>query len=180
MNETMLGGGSSQTYAGATKGVWTDTDENRWLGVLDQVGTLGMRFALVAVIAWIGAMKFTSYEAEAISGLVANSPLLGWAYAALSHRQFSAVLGVAELAIAGLLTVGPYNVWCGRIGAAGAVGMFLTTLSFMATTPGVFEPAAGGFPALSAKPGQFLVKDVALLAISVRLLIEAFRSKNQR
>jgi uncharacterized membrane protein YkgB len=45
--------------------------------------------------------------------------------------------------------------------------MFLTTLSFLFTTRGVWEPSAGGFPALSGKPGQFLIKDLALLGISL-------------
>ena len=45
--------------------------------------------------------------------------------------------------------------------------MFLTTLSFLGTTPGVWETSLGGFPALSAIPGQFLIKDLALLGISL-------------
>jgi reactive chlorine resistance protein C len=40
--------------------------------------------------------------------------------------------------------------------------MFLTTLTFLFSTPGVVEPSLG-FPALSAVPGQFLIKDVVLL-----------------
>jgi len=36
----------------------------------------------------------------------------------------------------------------------------------MVTTPGVIEPSLG-FPALSVMPGQFLVKDVALLGIAI-------------
>ena len=42
--------------------------------------------------------------------------------------------------------------------------MFLTTLSFVITTPGVWQ-AGYGFPALAASPGQFLVKDVVLLGV---------------
>jgi uncharacterized membrane protein YkgB len=47
--------------------------------------------------------------------------------------------------------------------------MFLTTLSFLVTTPGVWEASAGGFPALSVVPGQFLAKDFVLLGVSLRL-----------
>ena len=61
-----------------------------------------------------------------------------------------------------------------------AVGMFLTTLSFLVTTPGVWEPSAGGFPALSALPGQFLIKDLALLGISLWTLGEAWQVSEQR
>jgi uncharacterized membrane protein YkgB len=53
--------------------------------------------------------------------------------------------------------------------------MFLTTLSFLVTTPGVWEPSAGGFPALSVT-GQFLIKDLALLGISLWTLGEAWKA----
>jgi uncharacterized membrane protein YkgB len=43
-----------------------------------------LRYGLVFVIAWIGFMKFTAYEAAGIQPLVANSPLMGWVYSILS------------------------------------------------------------------------------------------------
>jgi len=58
--------------------------------------------------------------------------------------------------------------------------MFLTTLSFLVTTPGVWEPSAGGFPAISALPGQFLIKDLALLGISLWSLGEAWRASQHK
>jgi uncharacterized membrane protein YkgB len=48
---------------------------------------------------------------------------------------------------------------------------YLITLSFFVSTPGVAEAVAGGFPAISAAPGQFLLKDVVLLAASLSLLL---------
>jgi uncharacterized membrane protein YkgB len=54
--------------------------------------------------------------------------------------------------------------------------MFLTTLSFLVTTPGVWASSAGGFPALSALPGQFLIKDLALLGIALWTLGEAWKA----
>ena len=50
--------------------------------------------------------------------------------------------------------------------------MFLTTLSFLFSTPG-WEPSLGGFRALSVVPGQFLLKDVVLLGAAVWSLGEA-------
>ena len=38
------------------------------------------RYGPVLVIFWIGAMKFTAYEANGIQPLVANSPIMGWLY----------------------------------------------------------------------------------------------------
>jgi uncharacterized membrane protein YkgB len=60
------------------------------------------------------------------------------------------------------------------------VWVHLTTLSFLVTTPGVWEPSLGGFPALSAMPGQFLIKDLALLGISLWTLGEAWKASEQR
>jgi uncharacterized membrane protein YkgB len=48
------------------------------------------------------------------------------------------------------------------------------TLTFFLSTPGVAEATAGGFPAISAVPGQFLLKDLVLLAAS---LGSTFRSR---
>lgn len=144
--------------------------------VLRGVARAGIRYSLALVIGWIGLMKFTAYEAEAISGLIANSPLMGWLYGLLSLRDVSAVIGIVEVAAALLIAirpVGPRSAIAAAVGATLVVPMFLTTLSFIATTPGAFEPLAGGFPALSAMPGQFLVKDTVLLAAAISLLAEA-------
>ncbi|MCB9851797.1 MAG: DUF417 family protein [Phycisphaerales bacterium] len=143
---------------------------------VERIAHYAMRASVVIVVGWIGAMKFTSYEAEGISGFVEHSPLMGWVYGFLSHDQFSVVLGVIELAIAALIAASAYSRRAGVIGAAAAIGMFATTLSFMLSTPGVVEPAAGGFPAISAMPGQFLIKDVALLAVALNLLADALRA----
>ena len=58
------------------------------------------RYGLVRVILWIGAMKFTAYEAKGIQPLMANSPIMGWLYRFLSAQGFSDLLGVVEIAIA--------------------------------------------------------------------------------
>ena len=47
---------------------------------LQALGTFMTRFGLVVVFAWIGAMKFTAYEASGIQPFVANSPLMSWLY----------------------------------------------------------------------------------------------------
>jgi hypothetical protein len=110
---------------------------------------------------------FTACEAEGISLYVANSPLMSWAYEVMSRRAFSAVIGVVEVVVAILIAARPFSPRACAVGSVLAVGMFLTTLSFLITTPGVWEASAGGFPALSRKPGQFLIKDLALLGISL-------------
>lgn len=59
-----------------------------------------VRYALAFVIAWIGALQFTTYEATSIQPLVAGSPLMGWVYDILSATTFSAVLVVVDLVAA--------------------------------------------------------------------------------
>jgi pimeloyl-ACP methyl ester carboxylesterase len=46
----------------------------------------------------------------------------------------------------------------------------------LVTTPGVWEPSPGGLPALAALPGQFLIKDLALLSISLWSLGESLKA----
>jgi len=146
---------------------------------VEAAGRALARHGLVVVVAWIGLMKFTAYEAEGIRPFVANSPLIGWDYGFLSVRDFSAVLGVVEVAIALLIAARPFSPRACVLGSALAVGMFLTTLSFLVTTPGVWEPSVGGFPALSAIPGQFLIKDLALLGVALWSLGEAWQASER-
>jgi len=153
------------------------------IGISSRVEAAGRelaRYGLVVVVGWIGLMKFTAYEAEGIRLYVANSPLMSWVYGPMSVRGFSAVLGVVEVAVALLIAARPFLPRASALGSALAVGMFLTTLSFLATTPGVWEPSVGGFPALSGKPGQFLIKDLALLGISLWSLGEAWQASKRR
>ena len=143
---------------------------------VEAVGRALARYGLVVVVAWVGLMKFSAYEAEGIRPFVANSPLMSWVYGFMSVRDFSAVLGVVEVAIVLLIAARPFSPRASALGSVLAVGMFLTTLSFLFTTPGVWEPSLGGFPALSGKPGQFLIKDLALLGISLWSLGEAWKA----
>jgi len=143
---------------------------------VEVVGRELARYGQVIIVGWIGFLKFTEYEAEGISLYVANSPLMSWVYGFMSHRGFSAMLGVVEVAIALLIAARPFSPRASALGSALAVGMFLTTLSFLVTTPGVWEASAGGFPALSGKPGPFLIKDLALLGISLWTFGEAWKA----
>jgi uncharacterized membrane protein YkgB len=140
-----------------------------WAKRLEAAGRYTLRYGLVLVLVAIGGMKFTAYEAEGISVFVANSPFMSWTYSVVSIRGFAGLLGGIEIAIALIIAARPLSLRASAVGSAAAVGMFLTTLSFLLTTPGVWEPSAGGFPALSVLPGQFLLKDVVLLGASMWL-----------
>jgi uncharacterized membrane protein YkgB len=142
---------------------------------VEAAGRHVVRYGLVVVLAWIGGMKFTAYEAEGISGFVSNSPLMSWAYHVFSHRQFSALLGFAELLTAALIAARPFSPKLSAAGSGLAIGTFLTTLTFLLSTPGVIESSLG-FPALSAVPGQFLIKDIVLLGAAIWTAGEALRA----
>jgi uncharacterized membrane protein YkgB len=144
----------------------------------DTIQTAGaylLRYGLVLVLAWIGFMKFTAYEAMAIHPLVGNSPLMSWVYAIFSERAFSAILGIVEVSIAAMIALRPLSAKVSAIGSVLAAVMFLTTLTFLFSTPG-WEASLGGFPALSVVPGQFIIKDIVLLAAAVWSLGEALPS----
>lgn len=131
-----------------------------------------VRFSIVIVLAWIGAMKFTAYEAGAIEGLVASSPLTSWLYSVLSLQATSNLIGTVEIATAVALVLAPLHRNIAIVGALGATITFAVTSSFLFTAP-ITEASLGGFPAISVVPGQFLLKDIVLLAATLSLLAKA-------
>jgi uncharacterized membrane protein YkgB len=133
---------------------------------LEAVGVKGIFIALAVIYFWFGGMKFTSYEAEGLVPLVSNSPVLGWLYSIFSARTFSILLGILEISVGLLMLARFLSPKLSALGAFLSAGLFVTTLTFMASTPGVFEPSLG-FPGLSVMPGQFLLKDIGLLAASI-------------
>ena len=146
---------------------------------LQALGTGLTRYGLVVVFVWIGAMKFTTYEANAIQPLVANSPFMSWLYLIFSVQTFSNWLGVLEVAIGLMIAARSISATVSAAGSALAAILFLGTLSFMLSTPPVWEGSLGGFPALSVAPGQFLLKDLALLGASVWTLGEAWSARER-
>jgi uncharacterized membrane protein YkgB len=95
-------------------------------------------------------------------------------YDFLSVRSFSTMLGFIEIGTAVLISLRSVSPKASAIGSVLAMGLFATTLSFLISTPG-WEPTLG-FPALSALPGQFLLKDIVLLGASVWSLGESLKS----
>ncbi len=130
-------------------------------------GRLLVRYGLVVAIAWIGALKYGTYEAAAIQPLIAHSPLLSWLYHIFSVRALAAVLGTAEITAALLIALRPAWPRVSAAGSAFGVLLFLSTLSFLFSTPGVTAASAGGFPVLSVLPGQFLLKDLVLIGAAL-------------
>jgi reactive chlorine resistance protein C len=80
-------------------------------------------------------------------------------------------LQVEQLSAIRLKILGAVQPIFSALGATMCAATYLITLTFFVSTPGVAEATAGGFPAISAAPGQFLLKDLVLLAASLSLLL---------
>lgn len=156
-----------------------ETDSTKAPGyTLERVGAAVIRYGLAVVILWVGLLKFTAYESEGIQGLVANSPFLSWVYGVMSVRSFGAALGCVEVLIGLLILLRPVAPRLSAFGSIGAIAMFLTTLSFALTTPGVWQ-AGYGFPFPSPFPGQFLAKDLVFLGAAIWTAGEALRAASR-
>ena len=142
---------------------------------VDSIGHGFLRYGLVVAIGWIAAMKVTEYEAKGIQPLIAHSPFLSWGYSVWSVHHFTMIIGAIEMTIATLIALRRWFPTASAVGSVGAVFMFLTTLSFIITTPG-WEPSLGGFPALSGDVGEFLIKDLVLLGAALWTLTDSLRA----
>ena len=122
---------------------------------LTTVGAFVLRYSLVFFLVFFGALKWTAAEANGIEPMVSHSPFLFWLYPTFGVQGGSEVIGVMELVIALLIVLRRWAPHASAIGSAGAIGMFLITLSFIVTTPN-----------LGAGTG-FLLKDLTLLGAAV-------------
>jgi uncharacterized membrane protein YkgB len=144
-----------------------------------QLQTLGsgvLRYGLTFLLLLFGAFKFFRFEAEAIQPLLGHSPFLAWLPAALGVRGSSALIGVVEILTGLGIAVAPWWPRFGAVAGLVATGMFLTTLSFLVTTPGVLAPGSDA--------GGFLLKDLVLLGAAIHaagtsLLAAAQRATGQ-
>src|SRR5579859_939227 len=137
----------------------------------EQVGIHVSRFGLVITLLLIGALKFTSGEAQGIQPLVANSPLMSWLYRIFSLQGVSNLIGSIEIIVGLLMALRPLSGRLYFIGSVGAIITFLLTVSFLFSTPGAVQ-FAHGFPLLG-DAGQFLIKDLVLLGAAIWTAAEA-------
>ncbi len=144
---------------------------------LEDVGRGVARSALAGSLLWVGALKFAEYEAENIQPMVSTSPLFARINGRLGARKTAGLIGVMEIALGTLIAARPLSPRASAIGGLGATAMFLTTLSFLLTMPGVLQEDYG-FPALSME-GQFLAKDGVLLGAAILTAAESLRAARE-
>ena len=141
-----------------------------------KVGLLGgdadyhlLRAAMVIVFFFFGYQKWFAYEVDRLVPYISNGPLIFWLYPAFGMRGATVFLGLSEWTFGTLLFLGFWSKPLGVLGALGATGTFVGTVTIIPFMPEGWDAAAGGFPAMTGNV-PFLMKDVVLLAVSFYLL----------
>src|SRR5882672_5463907 len=88
---------------------------------IKKLGEFLIHYGLVLVLGWIGAMKFTAYEASGIRTLVETSPFMSWMYKVFSLQATSNIIGVAEITAATLIAIRPLSAKLSAVGSVLAV-----------------------------------------------------------
>ena len=151
-----------------------DKSTDRLAQSLTRAGQLISRYGLVVVLAWIGYGKYVKMESRV---LIEHSPFMSWIYDVFSVTTVARGLGTMEIVAALLIALRPVWPRASAAGSALAVLLFVGTLSFLFTTPGVVASHAGGLPVLSALPGQFLLKDLVLIGVALWSLGESLAAR---
>jgi len=169
---------------------------------LDSFGKKAVRFSIVIVFVWIGALKFFTYEADGIVPFVANSPFMSFFYdhpsdykahvnkegefVAENHAWhetnntygFSKGLGIFLIVVGFLVAIHKAAPLLSMTGSILVFLMTLGTLSFLVTTPESWVPhltdSEWGFPYLSGR-GRLVIKDIVILGGSIITMSESAR-----
>ena len=126
--------------------------------------TLGV-LGTALILAWIGIYKFTLTEAKLIQPLVENHFAMGWLYNLFSVQMVSNLIGATEIIVAISLIVGIKYRKVAYFSGIAATIIFITTLSFLITTPNTWKVSDG-----ILVTNFFLLKDILFLAISISVI----------
>lgn len=130
-----------------------------------RVGYYITLFGSALILFWIGIFKFTPTEAEGIKTLVENHFLTFFVYDIVSIQTVSNAIGAIEIIIALLLVFSVKFASLRKYAAIGMVVTFLTTLSYLFTTPGIWK-VVDGVPVTEF----FILKDLLLLGFGLMIL----------
>jgi uncharacterized membrane protein YkgB len=139
--------------------------------LFERAGLAMLRYGLVFLLVMWGGFKFASFEAEGIQPLVSHSPLLSWLYSVTSVQGASNLIGIVEITTGLLMATRRWWPAVSGYASLSASGIFLITLSFLVTTPGVLEP--------TNPSGGFLMKDILLLGAALFTAGEALKNANK-
>ncbi|MET7747363.1 DUF417 family protein [Micromonospora sp. NPDC005367] len=138
---------------------------------LAAVGFSVLRYGLATNILWIGALKFKQYEVENVEPLLTSSPMFSPVRRRLGAQKLNRLIGITEITVGSLIAAKPFAPRASVIGSLGAAGMFLTTLSFLVTTPEARQEGQGMFSI--SQLGQFLLKDTVLFGAALLTAVES-------
>ncbi len=141
---------------------------------LQAIGSTTLRYALAGNLLWIGTLKLEDYEVENIRPLVTSSPLFSTLVTTLGEKRLARLLGLTEVTLGALIAAKPFAAKASAVASLATVGMFTTTLSFLATTPGVWQEGNKA-PKLSMV-GQFLIKDSVFLGAALLTAADSLRA----
>jgi uncharacterized membrane protein YkgB len=156
-----------ENVGGHTAGRWDVADTG---AAVARVGGWTITAALAVIFLWFGGMKFLSFEAEGLVGIISNNPLISWLYTLFGVQGGARFLGVFEIITGLLIAARVFDARASAFGAAMGVWSFFLTVTCMFTTPGVAQKGYEGTLALSVAPGAFLVKDIVLFSACLWLL----------
>jgi reactive chlorine resistance protein C len=145
---------------------------------LQQLGKPLLRAGLSLNLLWIGRLKFEDYEVENIRPVVTGSPLLSSLAERLGEHRLARAVGLTEITMGAMIASKPVAPRVAAIGSLGAVAMFAFTLSFLITTPEAWQSESRE-PKLSPA-GQFIVKDVVMMAGAMLTASEALAEATKR
>lgn len=131
----------------------------------ESIGLTISYIGIFILFLWIGVFKFTPTEAIAIKRLVEHQPLMSWMYNILSVQGVSNFIGLIELFTALMMILALKWRIAFKIAAILIIITFITTLSFLFTTPGMWR-IVDGIPITDF----FILKDLPLLGIGFILL----------
>lgn len=139
---------------------------------IEDAGIGVLRYGIVFLLVAIGAAKYFAFEAEAIKPLVEHSPFLSWMLGAFGVQGTSSLIGTIEIATGLAIASRRFAPAVSAAGSVAGVLTFLTTLSFLFSTPGALS--------LKHPAGGFLMKDVVLLGACIVTAAEALGAARTR
>lgn len=141
---------------------------------VSKIGYYVVLFGTVLILLWIGLFKFTPTEALAIKPLVENHPLSSWLYDVLTVQAVSNLIGAVEIIVAITLVISIRWYRLRRYAAMAVILIFIATLSFLFTTPGMWR-SVDGMPVTDF----FILKDIAFLGFGM-MLFKGSNNKNNK
>ncbi|WP_343687258.1 DUF417 family protein [Chryseobacterium gleum] len=132
---------------------------------LARIGYYISLFGAALILLWIGIFKFTPTEAAAIKPLVENHFLTFFVYKIMSVQAVSNLIGAIEIIIALLLIFSAKFAVLKKYAGMGMIVIFLTTLSYLFTTPGMWK-IVDGLPVTDF----FIIKDLMLLGFGFMIV----------